>query len=350
MVITTPTIYFRQQMASGRVGGAHSKISGQVGDVVYQIRKNADGTYSQVVNAKGEYTETQTTPKLQAQRMVTSMVESMMRDLKEVGRISMQSAANKSKSLNAFSHYNLMRVAQDCKANWYGNNQFVYPKHSRFDINVQDLGGPYMISSGTLQFELFDSLYHTNNPQQYLKGSFSNRNEFYAVKFLIPSDVQTFGQLLRRWHLTRLDAVVLCGLRYYFDQPDPEEDGVEYLKHNYLILTPNAAISDGQLISDDLLSQAFLINYSLAPVVGIAKDNSFVSYGWKTDIYDHDETFYYWAGFSISYLDGKKKISSSQYSSPDGGTFPWLRNAAPTNVFGSWMDEPGNTHYPSPFI
>lgn len=337
-------------MASGRVGGTKSKKSGQLGDVIYQVRRNPDGSYSQIISAKGEYTETQTTPRLQAQRMVTAMVESLMRDLKPVGRISMQSGANKSKSLNAFSHHNLMRVAQDCKTNWYGNNQFVYPKHSRFDMDVQDLGGPYMISSGTLQFELFNSLYHTNQPRQYLKGEFTISNEFYGVKFLTPSDVQTYGQLLRRWRMTRLDAVVFCGLRYYLDQPDPEEDGTDVIKHHYLILTPNPAIRDEELISDDLLAQAFLINYSLPPVVGRAKDNSFVAYGWKTDIYNLDETYYYWAGFSISYADGRKKISSSQYSSPDGGVFPWLRYAAPTNVFGSWMDEPGNTHYPSPFI
>lgn len=337
-------------MASGRVGGTRSKISGQVGDVVYQIRRNPNGSYSQVINAKGTYTETETTPRLQAQRMVTSMVESMMRDLKPVGRISMQSGANKSKSLNAFSHYNLLRVAQDCKTNWYGNNQFVYPKHSRFDMNVQDLGGPYMISSGTLQFELFDSLYHTNNPQQYMKGEFTSRNEFFGVKFLTPSGVQNFGQLLRHWHMTRLDAVVFCGLRYYSEAPNPEEEAVDYLKHNYLILTPNPAIRDEELITDDLLAQAFLIDSSLTPIVGRAKDDSFVAYGWKTDIYNLDETYWYWAGFSISYADGRKKISSSQYHSPDGETFPWLRYAAPTNVFGSWMDEPGNTNYPSPFI
>ena len=96
---------------------------------------------------------------------------------------------------------------------------------------------------------------------------------------MTPSDVQTFGQLLRRWRMTRLDAVVFCGLRYYLDQPDPEEDGTDVIKHHYLILTPNPAIRDDEFISDDLLAQAFLMNYSLPPVVGRAKDNSFVAIG-----------------------------------------------------------------------
>lgn len=337
-------------MASGRVGGTKSKISGQVGSAIYQVRRNDDGSYTQVVTAKGERTETSTTPRLQAQRMCTAMVESMMRDLKPVGRISMQSGANKSKSLNAFSHFNLLRVAQDCKTNWYGNNQFVYPQHSRDDLNIKDLGGPYMISSGTLQFELFDSLYYDTCPLQNLKGNFTAGNQFYGVKFMIPADVTTYGQLLRHWRMTRLDAVVFCGLRYYLEQPDPEQDGVEYIKHNYLIMTPNPAIKDDQLITDDLLAQAFLINYSLAPIVTRSKDNSYFVVGWKTELDSLDEVFWYWAGFSISYLDGRKKISSSSYSSPDGSTFPWLRNASPSDVFGSWMSEPMIKPYPSPFI
>lgn len=337
-------------MASGRVGGTKSKISGQVGSAIYQVRRNDDGSYTQVVTAKGERTETSTTPRLQAQRMCTAMVESMMRDLKPVGRISMQSGANKSKSLNAFSHFNLLRVAQDCKTNWYGNNQFVYPQHSRDDLNVKDLGGTYMISSGTLQFELFDSLYFTNNPRQVLNGDFNIGQEFYGVKFLVQSGVTTYGQLLKSWRMTRLDAVVFCGLRYYLEQPDPEQDGVEYIKHNYLIMTPNPAIRDNDPLTDDVFAQLFVINHSWLPIVTRSKDGTFLVVGWRTELDSMDEVLWYWAGFSISYLDGRKKISSSSYSSPTNETFPWLRNASPSDVFGSWMSEPMVKPYPSPFI
>ena len=127
-------------MASGRVGGTRSRVTGQIGSEVYRVVRNADGTYTQFVSAKGQQTSTYTTPKLQVQRMITAMVESMMKQLKPVARISMQSGANKSKSLNAFSSFNLHLVAQDCKAHWYGDNTFVYPRHSRYDMNIRDLG------------------------------------------------------------------------------------------------------------------------------------------------------------------------------------------------------------------
>ena len=49
-------------MASGRVGGTRSKVSGQIGGEVYRIVKNDDGTYSQIVSVKGETTVNYTTP------------------------------------------------------------------------------------------------------------------------------------------------------------------------------------------------------------------------------------------------------------------------------------------------
>lgn len=104
-------------MASGRVGGTRSKIRGQVGNVVYQVKRNDDGTYTQISYGKAEDVTATITPRLQAQRMCTSMVEALMRDLKEVGRISMQSAANKSKSLNAFSSYNQDLIKKGVDAN-----------------------------------------------------------------------------------------------------------------------------------------------------------------------------------------------------------------------------------------
>ena len=41
-------------MASGRVGGARAKVRGQVGDLIYQVVRNDDGSYSQEVYAKAE--------------------------------------------------------------------------------------------------------------------------------------------------------------------------------------------------------------------------------------------------------------------------------------------------------
>lgn len=336
-------------MASGRVGGTRSRVSGAIGSEVYRVIRNDDGTYTQIVQAKGEQTSTFTTPRLQAQRMVTAMVESMMKELKPVARISMQSGANKSKSLNAFSSFNLNRVAQDCKANWYGNNQFVYPRHYRTDIDIKDLGGTYLISAGTLQGDAFDELYHEDHANMILQDWPSIQVEFYGLKFNTPANLFNVGQFLSFHRMTRLDTVVFVGFKEWIEFLDPDDGGVVHYEHCYIIATINPSIPDEQVLNEETLSQLFILQSEHNPVCARAIDSSFIAIGFPANNVDGDETFHYWAGFTISYREGKKKISSSSYQPIPPFTGTWLLNAAPTNVFGSWIGEPMNYHYPSPF-
>ena len=136
-------------MAVSRVGGTKGKLTGQVGSIVFQVRKNPDGSYTQITYEKGQRVETQLTPKVQAQRMCVAMVESLMRDLKPIATISYQAGKNKSQSLNSFAAQNLRLLQRDCKEHWYADNLFVYPRPRRTDLNVRDLGGRWLISSGS---------------------------------------------------------------------------------------------------------------------------------------------------------------------------------------------------------
>ena len=333
-------------MASGRVGGTRSKISGQIGQEVYQIRRNPDGTYSQIVNAKGEITVNYTTPRLQAQRMCTSMVEAMMRDLKEVASISMQSAANKSKSLNAFSSYNLQLVARDCKANWFANNQFVYPELNRFDIKQRDLGGLYMLSSGSLQFNVFAGHAEYGNPSGGLIDYPNASHTPEGIYFRLPNYGCTISEFLRANRMTRLDYVVCCFFGSYAeDVPDSEETEV-YYKHNYMIAQINPALSDGDIITDDNVSMLFVGKSNRDIICKRYARWPYLFLGFDLDVQGKSEEPYTWGAFSISYADGKKKISSSSYQWYDAFTGAWLTGHAPADVYGSWIGEPLVKPYP----
>ena len=336
-------------MASGRVGGTRSKISGQVGAEVYQIRRNSDGTYTQVITAKGETTVNYTTPRLQAQRMCTAMVESMMRDLKEVAKISMQSAANKSKSLNAFSSYNLQLVARDCKANWYGNNQFVYPELDRYDIEQRDLGGLYMLSSGTLQFDVFQGHATQGQPQGGLIDFPNSTHAPEGVYFKIPSDGCTVGEFLKANRMTRLDTVVFCFFGSYEQLSTGSEETVILYKHNYLIAQINPAISDGTILTLDVIPNLFVGQSKREVVCRKYALLPYIFLGFSLDSFGLSEEPYTWGAFSISYADGKKKISSTTYKWFEEFDDAWMANSAPTNVFGSWIGEPENHNYPNIF-
>lgn len=336
-------------MASGRVGGTKAKITGQVGQTIYQVRKNPDGTYTQVTMKKGERTEEVTSPRLQAQRMCTAMVESMMKDLKEVARISMQSAPNKSKSLNAFSANNLRLVAQDCKANWYGNQMFVYPFRDVTKEYVQDLGGTYLISAGTLQFDVFDQKVFSEMPAQDWDTPYIGLQFMYGVQFNVNMGTDTVEDFLRKHRMTRLDYFVFCGFDGYTDWESGGEDPQTKYKHIYCIAQLNPSIPSDMILTADNVNQLFVWKSNAEFDILAKRDGSAVALAYLADYASKDEQLYYDAAFSISYLDGRKKISSSTYHNPDGSDEPWIIDYSPSMVFGSWMGQPSVKPWPSPF-
>lgn len=336
-------------MATSRVGGTKGKLTGQVGNTIYQVRRNDDGTYTQIVYNKGERTETTITPKLQAQRMCTAMVESLMRDLRPVATISFQSGKNKSQSLNAFSSANLRLVKRDCQDHWYDQNTFVFPRHYRTDINIRDLGGPYMISSGTLGYNLFDSEVYDDYAGANWIGARHSTDQLYGVKFNCRIGVTTVDEFMTAHRMTRMDKFVIAGFRSWISyDPDPD-DPTEYMKHSYCIVSPTYKVPALSLMTPEVIRELFAIVSDVEPVILMARDGRSFFVGFDADFEASDEMFYYMTAFSISHLSGRKQISDSVYHNPDGGNVPWWINQAPCHVFGSWMGEPSVDPYPNPF-
>lgn len=337
-------------MATSRIGGSSGKLSGQVGNIIFQVVKNADGTYTQIQYEKGQRTETTLTPKLQAQRMATAMVESMMRDLKPIAKISMQSAKNKTLSVNAFSSYNLQFLLRDMKENWYESNLYVYPKHKRTDINIQDLGGVYLISSGTLRYDIFDALVYIATPIAEYDGLSSYGQSFFGVKFDCRLGAETVGDFLWRHRATRLDKFAWCGFDNWIDYKDGEDEPVEYMKHFYLIAAFNLLVPSNTIMTPESITELLKLDGNFNVDVLFAKDGESFIVGKVTEYDLMDELVYYHAAFSVSMFSGKKLISSSRYANPGGGQDPWWNNQAPCHVFGTWMGEPDIDPYPNPFV
>ena len=110
-----PHVFTSVNMASGRVGGTKSLKSGKVGDTVLGIVQEPNGSYAQKVSAYVPTKPQTQTVKLAVQQMCTAMVQAMMRDLKPLAKVAFQSGANKAKSLNAYSCFNLLKVAREAK-------------------------------------------------------------------------------------------------------------------------------------------------------------------------------------------------------------------------------------------
>lgn len=336
-------------MATSRTGGTSGKLKGQVGSVIYQVKKNPDGTYTQYVYNKGVRTEETITPKLQAQRMCVAIVESLMADLKPVGQISFQSGRNKTQSLNGFSANNIRLVQRDCKDHWYGDNLFIYPHRHRTDKDIKDLGGAYIISSGSLNRNGFDAVVEEINARAYYKDMVSYWPFLYGLTYTCRLGVETVSQFLKRYKLTRSDKVVFTGFHDWITFDTEPEDPTEYYRNEFMIVSINMRIPGDTIMTEAVLSDLFQIQSSMECGIFIRKDDLGFLIGRLCWNHERNEVFYYINGFTISYWEGKKQISTSYYTDTSGGQQPWLLHAEPAQVFGSWMGEPGVVPYPSPF-
>lgn len=336
-------------MASGRVGGTRSKKRGQVADVIYQVVKNPDGSYTQISYGKPE-TVTQTiTPRLQAQRMCTSMVEALMRDLKPIGNICMQSAANKSKSLNAFSSYNLQLVAQDCKINWYANNQYYYPKTGEVGSASEQMGGRFLLSAGTWQFNGFDELVHLVRPFEVWPWRQFMGKRFCGMRFSLKGQFESIGQFLQRHWLTSLDSVCFATLHHWLDYETDPDDPIFTTRHSYIIAKLNATVAPELPVSEANLNQLFVCTSDWDVLQKISDDGKDYYIGILIDNDNDDGYFHTYGGFTISYMEGKKKISSSRMTLIPDEDSEYFTGHAPADCFGTWMGEPTVKPYPSPF-
>lgn len=337
-------------MASGRVGGTKSKVSGSVGSEVYSLRRNADGSYSQIVSAKPETIQYSNTAKQAAQRMATAMVEIMMRDLTPVAKISFQSGKDKSKSLNAFSSINLMRIREDMKANWYGGGRFVYPIKGG-DISQ---GGAYLISSGTLQRLPYENKeFVLTSPQSWNCGTKDIGKaavEFAGFRFEGGFTYHTFGEFLDASKISRSDTFVTVIFReFHTYNPETESDDIAY-GYQYSIAQIKPNLADSTVIPGKGVREIFDITTNGDAVGVLNQEYNRTHIGLIIPADCPDDRIYYWGCFAISYRNGFRQVQHTELRNNYGSSEPWLINHAPTNVFWSWLDNQPMGDLPSPWL
>lgn len=337
-------------MASGRVGGTRSKIRGLVGDVIYQVVRNDDGTYTQISYGKPEDVTQSITPRLQAQRMCTSMVEALMRDLRPIASISMQSAANKSKSLNAFSSYNLQLVARDCKANWYGGGQFYYPATFNLGTESEQLGGAYMLSSGTWQYNGFDEVVFTTEAQRIWPFAWALGKWFAGVRFSVNIERETVGDFLRRHYMSSLDSICFACFHDWYDWEADPDDPTWFTRYSYIIAKLNTSIPPETLLTVDVLTRLFSFESDWTVQAGVDGVGNNFYFGIMVDNSNQSQMIYSYGAFTVSYLEGKKKTSASSFRIVPDWFDEYISNNNPANVMGTWMGTPSVKPYPSPFV
>lgn len=324
-------------MASGRVGGTKALISGKVGNEVYQIRQNSDGSYGQVVQAYVEKQPPTKTVRLAVQQMCTAMVEAMMKDLKEVGKISFQSGANKSKSLNAFSSYNLLKLAQDCKANWWDSTQFCYPQKG----NSIKLGGAFIMASGSLNFNSFQQLGSPDSMHPDFRYVVDRVFSGSFLVFRIPQVNCTIEQFMQANRLVYSSVVVHVN---YWDDQEAYTG-----RYDYNIITLNPKIRPSMVATPENLDALFVCKANYDPFKYYNGSTSAFLVGNGITDAVHNREYRCVAGFTIDTRTGRRMVSSSVLQSLDRDGYQWMLTAYPCNSVATWLETTVTPPVPYPW-
>lgn len=303
-------------MASGRVGGTRSLKSGKVGEEVYQITSNGNGTYGQTISAYVPTKAQTKTIKLAAQQMCTAMVQAMMRDLKPLGKVSFQSAKNKSKSLNAFSAWNLYKLQNEMKNNWSEFHEFMFPEKG----NYLKMGGTWILSAGSLRYNCFDGWYSSdgNNPvfDELVRSEFG----VIGVFFEYPKKSMTIGEFMAEKKL-QYNTEMWLACFWISDDIDPwPEPRSSYRlgKYSWKRITINPQVRKSQLVTEATLECLFVTEAKDCDHNTWSRPNEYSPnrkharcLGFK---FNSEDPYYhqmYFGGFTINYVNGRKMISSS---------------------------------------
>lgn len=333
-------------MASGRVGGTKSLKSGKVGDSVLQIVENGDGTYSQVIS---QYvpTKAQTkTIKLAVQQMCTAMVQAMMRDLKPLGRVSFQSGANKSKSLNAFSSYNLYKVAREAKDYWNETHDFEFAtKGERMKV-----GGRWILSSGSLKYDCFGGYYASDLNADWIDHNVRVSWSDFGVWFEKRSQYTTIGAWMDSYKLTYSTEIWIA--LYYTHEEDDHEG-----KYVWCQITLNPKVGRSfpnteenlwnllQFKANELGFKRWCRPTEYMPNLRYALCIGF----WRESITDGYDPLMGKA-FTITYINGRKQISSAVMDwINDNPEIMWGYWRFPANCVASWTDPAVPAPVPYPY-
>lgn len=147
-------------MAVGRVGGTRSKISGKVGNEIYQITHGSDGKLIQIVRAMEESRYNPNTFNQRCARLAMSMIMRAMAQFKPILQSSFEGSNTMSESFERFVRANYDYVRDYVDGIREALQEGYWPYDPYFNVpNKHEpciLGGNWIISEGSLHYQWRD--------------------------------------------------------------------------------------------------------------------------------------------------------------------------------------------------
>ena len=177
-------------MARSRVGGSSGLLSGKVGDVIYGITRNADGTFRQIVSSNPEVRFNPNTDEQARARMTMAMIERAMFTYRDFMGTGFEGVAPGTNSVSKFSEVNYNEVKEEIIAYWDD------PEWTEWNFDFPRKGqsvpkdGMFIISQGSIRW----------NGSVYCNPA-SAGQRFFEVECRGLGAIPTVGQWLSRYHL-----------------------------------------------------------------------------------------------------------------------------------------------------
>lgn len=138
-------------MARSRIGGSSGLLSGRVGDVIYSITRNSDGSYRQQLAYNDGIRENPNTEEQARARLTMATVERAMFTFRDLLGTGFEGVEKGNLSVSKFSEENYNLFKDDIKSAW----ELDMPEFVRCDLPTKGStiprDGEFMISKGSLR-------------------------------------------------------------------------------------------------------------------------------------------------------------------------------------------------------
>ena len=138
-------------MARSRTGGSNGLLSGKLGDVIYSITRNGDGSFRQSISNNPSYRDNPNTDEQARARCTMATIERAMftfRDFVSTGWEGIDAGTN---SVSAFSRYNYNAIKDYVEYFWDMPEEFELQFNLPKKGQQQPRAGCYRLSQGSLK-------------------------------------------------------------------------------------------------------------------------------------------------------------------------------------------------------
>lgn len=306
-------------MAKSTTGGTRGGLRGGLGDIYYQLTKDPNGDFEQLVITWNKEKANPNTSAQAVSRMLITCLMYAVQMMKDLINHSFQYVPSGVTSVNYFSKIN-MKMLQNITENYWDEAHGIwYPEKGSARITM----APFQISEG--------SAYTPTSVSVISYRPYNQRKFCIALK----SGNRRFVDLRKALSFGKSDSLNLIILL--------RGEGANYKSFRMAKVKLNFAFNDYTQITTSNVRQFFVISgdYSVQVVLNEAQNRIEleVDNTWTSQYGTFQDHVAYHAIITSKYVKNKWQFSTSYLLPPPSIDDPWSEGNAPTEVIDTWWPQ-----------